>query len=340
MRLLLAELVVSWFLFFLVAGLIVLAGSRLARYGDMLAEKTGMGATWTGAILMAATTSLPELFTGISSSAIFRVPDIAVGDVLGSCMFNLLILSLMDAVGGATPISSRAQPGNALSIGFGMILVGIVGIGLVAGSHIPGVLWIGLYTPACIAVYLLAVRTVHRYETRRLLQAHAEVAAELRYEAVSKRTVVVRYSLYAGVVVAAAVFLPDIGRTIAQETGLQQSLVGTFMVALATSLPEVVVSITAVRIGAIDLAIGNVLGSNLFNIVILALDDIAYTGGPILGSSSPVHLIAALAVMLMYGIALVGLTYQAIKKQLGLAWDTWAILAIYVVSVLLHWSFA
>jgi cation:H+ antiporter len=221
-----------------------------------------------------------------------------------------------------------------------MILVGIVGVGLVAGPRIPGVGWIGLYTPACIAVYLLAVRTVYRYERRRLLKAQAEVAAELRYEAVSKRTVVVRFSLYAGAVVAAAIFLPEIGRRIAEETGLQQSLVGTFMVALATSLPELVVSITAVRIGAIDLAIGNVLGSNLFNIVILALDDAAYTGGPILGSSSPAHLIAVLAIMLMYGIALVGLTYQAINKQLGLAWDTWAILAIYVVSVLLHLSFA
>lgn len=330
----------SWLLFFIVAGLIVLAGSRLARYGDMLAEKTGMGATWTGSILIAATTSLPELFTGVSSSAIFSVPDIAVGDVLGSCMFNLLILSLMDAIGGKTPISSRAHSGNALSIGFGMILVGIVGIGLAAGPHLAGVGWIGLYTPACIAVYTLAVRTVYRYERRRLLKAQAEVAAELRYEALSKRTVIVRYSLYAGATVAAAIFLPDIGRRIAQETGLQQSLVGTFMVALATSLPEVVVSITAVRLGAIDLAIGNVLGSNLFNIVILALDDIAYTGGPILGTASQAHLIAVLAVVLMYGTALVGLTYQAINKQIGLAWDTWAIIAIYLVSVLLYWNSA
>ena len=327
----------TWLLLFFVGGLIVLAGSRLARYGDMLAEKTGMGSTWTGAVLMAATTSLPELFTGISSSAIFHVPDIAVGNVLGSCMLNLLILSLMDAVGGKTPISSLAQPGNALSIGFGMILVGLVGVGLAAGPQIPGVGWVGLYTPALIAVYMLAVRTVYRYERRRLLKTQAEVAAELRYESVSKRTVVVRYALYSGAVVAAAILLPDIGRRIAQETGVQESLVGTFLVALATSLPEVVVSITAVRIGAIDLAVGNVLGSNLFNILILALDDMAYTGGPILESSSPAHLIAVLAVTLMYGIALVGLTYQAIKKQLGLAWDTWAILAVYVVSMLLHW---
>lgn len=326
----------NWLVLFFASALIVLAGSRLARYGDMLAEKTRMGSTWTGAVLVAATTSIPELFTGLSSAAIFRLPDIAVGDVLGSCMFNLFILSLMDAVAGGAPISSRAQQGHALSIGFGIVLVGLVGISLNAGSRFPRVGWVGLYTPGLIAVYLLAMRILFRYEKRRLLKDRAEIAEELRYGAVSTRTVCARYALYACLVVSAAIFLPGIGEKIAHETGLQQSFVGTLFIAVATSLPEVVVSITAVRIGAIDLAVGNVLGSNLLNILILALDDAAYTGGPILTASSPSHLIAVLAVLLMYGIGLVGLTYQAIHKRLGLAWDTWAILAVYVGSILLY----
>ena len=288
-------------------------------------------------MLVAATTSLPELFTGFSSSAVFGLPDIAIGDVLGSCMFNLLILSLMDAVAGkGLPISSRAQQGHALSIGFGVILVGIVGIGLYAGSRFPGVGWVGLYTPALIAVYLLAMRTLFRYERRRLLQAQAEIAEELQYGAVTMRTVVIRYFLYGCLVMSAAVFLPMIGDRIAQETGLQRSFVGIFFVAIATSLPEVVVSIVAVRIGAIDLAVGNVLGSNLFNFLILALDDAAYTDGPILTAASSSHQVAVLAVALMYGIGLVGLTYQAINKRLGLAWDNWAIAAIYLGSLLLY----
>jgi cation:H+ antiporter len=96
--------------------------------------------------------------------------------------------------------------------------------------------------------------------------------------------------------------LPRIGQTIAQETGFSESFVGTLFIAIATSLPEVVVSVSAVRIGAIDLAVGNVLGSNLFNILILALDDLVFTSGPILASSSHSHFIAILAVLLMYGI--------------------------------------
>jgi cation:H+ antiporter len=89
------------------------------------------------------------------------------------------------------------------------------------------------------------------------------------------------------------------------------------------------------RLGAVDLAISNVLGSNLFNILILALDDVAYPAGPILADTSSVNLIAILCVILMYGLFLVSLTYRASKKRLKLAWDTSSILAVYLVSILL-----
>lgn len=95
-----------WLQFAATALVIVLAGVRLARYGDVLGEKTGLGRSWIGVVLLATTTSLPELFTGFGATALAALPDIALGDVLGSCMFNLLILSLMDAV-HPEPISAR-----------------------------------------------------------------------------------------------------------------------------------------------------------------------------------------------------------------------------------------
>ena len=326
----------NWFLLLFASAVIVFAGAHLCRYGDMLAEKTHMGRAWTGSVLLATTTSIPELFSGLSSSAIFRSPDIAVGDILGSCMFNLLILSLMDAVASGSPISSRVQRGHALSIGFGMVLVGLVGTSLLVGSHVPALGWVGIYTPGLIVVYMLAMRTIFMYERRHLPKRDSELNEEPRYAAVALRTVCVRYVVYASLVVTAAVFLPGIGKDIAIETGLTESFIGTLLIALATSLPEAVVAIAAVRMGALDLAVGNVLGSNLFNMLVLAVDDVAYSSAPILAETSSIHLIAVLAVLQMYGIALVGLTYQAVRKRLVLAWDTWAILAVYVVSILLY----
>jgi cation:H+ antiporter len=113
------------------------------------------------------------------------------------------------------------------------------------------------------------------------------------------------------------------------------ALVGNFFVGVTTSLPEIAVSLAAVRLGAVDLGIGNVLGSNLFNILILALDDIAYSGEPLFRAASAANLISVLCVILMYGLFLVSLTYRASKKRLKLAWDTGSILAVYVSAMVL-----
>src|SRR3990167_1078123 len=145
-----------WIQFLATALVIVFAGMHLARYGDVLGEKTGLGRSWIGVVLLAATTSLPELFTGFGATALAPLPDIAVGDILGSCMFNLLILSLMDAI-QPDRISARAHQGHALAIGFGLTLMGIAGLGLAAAPQWPTLGWIGLYSPVFIVVYFVAM---------------------------------------------------------------------------------------------------------------------------------------------------------------------------------------
>ncbi len=328
----------TWLLFLLTAGVTVLAGARLAFYGDIIAEKSGLGRTWIGLVLIAATTSLPELFTGISSTMVFALPDIAVGDIVGSCMFNLVILSIMDIVGGRTPISARAHQGHAISIGLGLLLTTVVGMIVAAGSAIPTIGWIGAGTPVLLAAYLFTVRITFVYERRRVSREAAEIAQERQYDRITLRAALSRYSFAAIFVVAAASFLPQLGERIATETGLGQAFVGNLFIAITTSLPEVVVSLAAVRMGAVDLAFGNVLGSNIFNIFILALDDIFYTRGPILVAAHPSHLISLFAVVAMYAILLTGLTYQAIKKRLVLAWDAAGILVIYALTLVLLYS--
>ena len=117
-----------WFQFIALAVIIFFSGSKLLKYGDIIAEKTGLGRTWIGVILMASVTSLPELITGISSVTLFDLPNITVGDILGSCMFNILIITLLDALAGSVPISTKVHEGHVLSASFGILLLGLVGI--------------------------------------------------------------------------------------------------------------------------------------------------------------------------------------------------------------------
>ncbi len=156
----------TWLLFAVAAAVIVVAGVQLARYGDVIGEKSGLGRSWIGVVLLAATTSLPELFTGFGATALAPLPDIAVGDVLGSCMFNLLILSLMDAI-QPDRISARAHQGHALAIGFGLVLVATAGFGLAGTAHWPAVGWVGLPSPVLIVLYFVAMRMLFTYEQRR-----------------------------------------------------------------------------------------------------------------------------------------------------------------------------
>jgi cation:H+ antiporter len=321
-----------WLQFLGTALVIVFAGVRLARYGDVLGEKSGLGSSWTGVVLLAATTSLPELFTGFGATALAPLPNIAVGDVLGSCMFNLLILSFMDVL-QPEPLSTRAHQGHALSIGFGLLLTGIAGLGLLGGSRLPALGWIGVYTPAFIAVYFVSMRLIFSHEQHRRSREVQEVARELQYAEMTTRAAAVRYAGAAVLVVGAALWLPRLGSELARETGLGEAFVGSLFIAVTTSLPEIVVSLTAVRIGAIDLGVGNVLGSNLFNLLILGLDDVFYRSGPLLAAADASHGIAILAVVLMNALFLIGLTYRVLTKRFAISWDTGAMAVVYATAV-------
>jgi len=299
-----------WTQFALCVVLIGVAGFKLSRYGDVIAEKTGMGGTWIGLILLATVTSLPELITGISSVSFAHTPEIAVGDVLGSCVFNLMIIVVLDFLQRGESVYNRASTGHILSAGFGVVLIGIVGFNilLAQSGYVLRIGHVGLYTPIILMVYAIAMRTVFRYE-RAHLDAYTEQSVE-RYPEMTLRDAAIGYAIAALVVAAAGLWLPFVGKQLALAMGWHESFVGTIFVAFVTSVPELVVTISALRIGALDMAIGNLLGSNLFDIAILALDDLLYLPGPILSHVSATHGVSALSAMVMTGVAIIGLLYR------------------------------
>ena len=160
------------------------------------------------------------------------------------------------------------------------------------------------------------------------------VSIELTYKNIATKTAVINYLGNATLIIVSAIFLPKIGEGLAATTGLGQTFVGNIFIAVSTSLPEVVVSIAAVRMGAVDLAIGNLFGSNIFNIFILALDDIFFTKGAILSFVNSNHIISGLSAIAMTTNAIIGLTYRAERKKLFIAWDSAAIVAVYAINIM------
>ncbi|MGP1677765.1 MAG: sodium:calcium antiporter [Burkholderiales bacterium] len=299
-----------WLEFGVCAVLIALAGWRLSLYADVIAEKTGLGGTWIGVVLLASVTSLPELATGVSAVAAANAPNIAVGDVLGSCVFNLTILVVLDLVHRGESIYTKAHQGHILSAGFGVLLLGFVGLSLLLAPRTHGLALghIGIYVPVIVALYLLSMRVVFSYEKRQMA-AYVEEAAE-RYPHMTLRQAGVRYALAGIVVVASGIWLPFIGRDIAALYNWHASFVGTLFIAGATSLPELAVTLAAMRLGALDMAIANLLGSNLFNLAILAVDDVFYAHGPLLAHVAGTHVVSVMSALMMTGAVIVGLLYR------------------------------
>jgi len=322
-----------WAQFGACAAAIWLAGARLSRYGDVIAEKAGLSRTWVGLILLATVTSLPELVTGVSAVSLAGAPDLAVGDALGSCVFNLLLITVLDFLRREASVFTVASQGHVLSAGFGVILIGLVAFTILSGNRgtTLAVGHVSPATPVILLLYAVAMRTVFRYERRQMMAAAEEVAE--RYPDLTLRGAVVGYGVAAAVVVVAGAFLPFVGQRLAAVMGWEETFVGTLFVALATSLPELVVTITAVRIGALDMAIGNLLGSNLFDVVVIAVDDLCYLPGPLLAHVSPMHAVSACSAMMMTGVAIVGLLYRPQTRLFrAVGWASLLLISLYVLN--------
>jgi cation:H+ antiporter len=323
-----------WIQFVLCGAVIWVAGSRLSYYGQAIAERSGSNGTWVGVILLASATSLPELVTGISAAGLARAPDIAIGDALGSCIFNLTILAVVDVLYRKEPLYTRASQGHILGGGFTVILLGVVGFDILVHTQGRGfaIGHVGVSSVVLIALYTVATRTVFRYER----EHHEDYVADAKVVApgLGLRDVAVRYAAWSVAVLAGGVWLPFLGQEIARVMGWEESLVGNLFVAAATSAPELAVTIAAVRIAALDLAIGNLLGSNLFNMLVLALDDFVFLEGPLLAHGSPVHASSVLTGVMMTGIAIVGLRFRPRTRLFhAVGWTSLALFSLYALNV-------
>ena len=313
------------------AALIGRAGFALSRSADRLARHHGWGRSWVGLTMLATVTSLPELATGISAVAWVDAPNLAVGDALGSCVFNLGFLVVVDGLQRRQPMYRDASATHLLTAAFGVVMLGFVAMSLLLADQVPRLFHVGIYSPVILALYVFALASVNRHERALMAQA-----VELPGAAVDVRAEWRRFAIATLVVLVAGAWLPEVADRLAHATGLTRSFVGTLWLAFATSLPEIAVTLSALRLGALDLAISNLLGSNLFNVVVLAVDDAAYLRGPLLADSAPVHVGTAVAAIVMTGLVMIGFAMRPQGRVLRmLSWVSVGLLATYLLSAAL-----
>ncbi len=317
-------------------------GTRLAAYVDGIAEQSGIGHAFTGMLLLGGITSLPEAATVVTSSYTGSAP-LALNNLLGSASINVVLLALADAVLGRDALTAIvAKPATLLQGTLGMILLAAVSATISAGDI--AILGVGVGSTVLLVMCIGAIWLSSGYERRHVWTvvnpsgAEDEEGAKEPLEPL--RLLVIKTAVTGLVILLAGFVLSRAGDTIAQQSGLGASLVGLVLVGFATSLPELSSIVAALKRKRYEMAVGDIFGTNLFNIALIFVADLTYRGGPVLREAGPFEAVAALVAVALTGIFMLGLLERENKTVLRMGYDSLAAIAVFAGGLIVLYRLA
>jgi cation:H+ antiporter len=323
-----------WIKFAVSAALIVLTATQLAKYGDIIAVRTRLGGMFIGVLLMAGATSLPEVLTSYNAIRL-NTPNLAAGDLLGSNNMNMVLLAIIDMVTINQRILRKAALKHALTGSLAVFMIGLVLFFMMADIDIK-IGWIGIDGLLIITFYIISVRLIQSNADHG--GGHSNQVDEIEDEIPSLRTGIIGFLISAGALVVISPYMVQSANEIAVITGLGTTFIGTTLVALTTSLPEAVTTLAAIKIGANDMAVGNLFGSNMFNMFVIGLNDAFFTQGRFLSVIDPSLMLVGMIGILMTGMGLIGNLAKLEKRIWFIEIDALALLFLFFGSLWLLYT--
>ncbi len=314
-----------WLQFSLAAVVVVIAAIKLAQYGDVIAVRTGLSGFFIGTLLIAGSTSLPELLAAISAISQGE-PNLAAGGMFGSTMFNMFILAILDLLHQQARILRRVAVTHALTASLTNLLAGLAVFFILADIDFK-VGWLGVDSLLMVAVYVGGVRLIQGKGSG----GGPTVIDDPRVP--SLRRSLIGFALSTGVLILITPVVVRNANQIASQTGLSTGFIGATLLAFVTSLPELVTTIAAIRLGAYDLAVGNLFGSNLFNMFTLGLSDVFFTSGRFLGAIDPNLALAGLLGLLLTSLGLIGNLARVERRLIFVELDAFLIIVGYLAGM-------
>jgi cation:H+ antiporter len=300
-----------WLQFIACVLIILFAGARTTSYADIIAEKTGLGRLWVGTLILGIVTSMPELVTSVSSVSIIHNSNLGLGTLIGTCIFNLCLVVILDIMNKDKPVLSIASKRHISSLIFGIALALIIVAGIALKKQMMALhlSYISLPSMALLVIYLLSVWRLSKQ--RRETPPDSSL---LRYEHTSGRFIWLKLAATSLTIIGAGIWLSYIGEDISAATGWGTTFVGSLLLAITTSLPELTVAVTSARLGAIDLAIGDILGANILDLTyVFALD--VFDGKPLIFTdASSSNLVTLSLFIVMNVVIMIALKFTAQRK--------------------------
>lgn len=331
-------------IFVAAAAIVWISGTLLVRFVDRLATRTGIGHAFAGVLLLGGMVSLTEIAT-VSTSAFTGSPALALNNLLGSASINVFLLAAVDPASGRRALTSFVANPAVIFQGVLTILLLVLVATAITTGDLP-VLGVGVWSSLIFLLCLLALWRSFRYnqlDVWRVANGTESDATEGNVDSAegaaepdeALRALILKVTA-AGLVIFASGFLLSLaGDAIANQTGLGQSFVGLVLVGISTSLPELSSIIAAVRIKRHEMAVGDILGSNLFNVLLIFLAEVAYVGKPVLNHAGRFEVVASLLGALMTGVLILGLLERRDRTILRMGYDSATIIGMFLSGLVL-----
>lgn len=320
-------------IFALAAAVVWFAGGRLTRTLDAIASQTGLDHAFVGMLLLGGITSLPELANVITASSIGN-PALAANNLLGSAAINILLLAIGDALVGRRAVTSIiAKPSTMMMATLCMIILILIAAAITVGDVAIGSVGIGSVVIGVASVTAFWIATGHDERSPWRVERAARPPTPEDGRGSSGRGEWRAVCLFGALIFAAGYALSQTGDAIAQQAGITSAVVGFALIGTATSLPELVTILVALKLGRPEMAFGQVLGTNFINLSLLPLGDLVFAGGPVLDALGTFEIILALLGAILIGVFMVGLLEHRNRTIGKMGLDSAGVIALFCAGV-------
>lgn len=320
------------------AGIVVwYAGTKVTYYVDAIARRTKIGEAFAGMILLGGVTSLPEVATAATAAASGNAL-LTVNDLLGSASVNLVLLAIGDLFYGKDALTSVAgRPQTLMQGSLGMILLAAVGLAITTTDVVVPLVGAGVTTIILAAACFQALRITRRFErstTWQVSDAPDVGPGEPEQIGLSNIKLAAHTAAAAAAILVGGATLAMTGDALAEKTGLGSSIIGFTLIGFSTSLPELSSVLTALKLRRYQMAIGDIFGTNLFNVQILFIGDLFYREGALLNEAGTFEIAASCLGAVLTGIFVVGLLERRNRTIGRMGTDSAMVLVIYLAGLL------
>ena len=317
---------------------IAVAGTRMTRVADKLADVTGIGEAVFGAVLLGGSTSLAGIVTSLVT-AYQGHPELAISNAVGNIAAQTTILAVADAA--YRPANLEHAAASVENLFQGALLVVLLGIPLLSfGSPNMNVLGVHPLSVVLFLAYVFGLRLTRHVQAKPLWEPKETEKTKLDEpdEAAVKKEARWLWAWFFGlalVMLVAGYGVAESAIGLAGRTGLSETIVGGLLTAVVTASPELVTSVAAVQRGALVMAVGGIIGGNTFDITIVSLADVAYREGSIYHAVSEQQVFFIALTLVLNGLLLMGLLRREQEGIANIGFESALMLLLYVSSFLL-----